>query len=297
MFFKSATTSGDKILLYDFSQELSKVKFSIFDITPIVTGGNAFVTRQNYSPQPFYVMLLVIMKSKDSMRLNRYLSQHGLASRREADKLIAAGKVKINGHLATLGEQVFPTDQVEVEAKTLAKKQASYVYLAFNKPLGVVTNPEPGQKSIAEILDIKTPLVPMGRLDKDSHGLIILTNDTRVTGRLLEADNEHEKEYRVKVDKKLTPMFQKAITSGLELEDFTAKPCKLEKISPEEFFLTITEGKKHQIRRMCAALGYQVKDLERVRIMNIRLANLKPGQNREITGTEKTNFLQQLGLK
>ena len=230
------------------------------------------------------------------MRINQYLAKQGVASRREADKLIAAGKVLLNGETALLGDKVKATDKVVVEHKTLAQREAAYVYLALNKPVGVVTNPEEGQRSIADIVKYKTPLIPIGRLDKESHGLIILTNDSRITGRLLEAENEHEKEYRVTVDKKLTPMFQKAITEGLRLEDFTAKECKLTKISPEEFFLTLTEGKKHQIRRMCAALGYQVKDLERVRIMNINLGPLKAGQVRAIEGKERENFLHLLGL-
>jgi 23S rRNA pseudouridine2604 synthase len=231
------------------------------------------------------------------MRLNRYLAINGVASRREADKLIEAGKVSINERKAVLGDKVNENDRVIVDQKTLAQKEAAYVYLAFNKPEGIVTNPEAGQKSIADIVKYKTPLIPIGRLDKESRGLIILTNDSRITGRLLESDNEHEKEYRVKVDKKLTPMFQKEITSGLKLEDFTAKPCRLTKIDPESFFLTLTEGKRHQIRRMCSALGYQVKDLERVRIMNINLGKLRPGEVREISGNERAKFLAELHLK
>lgn len=231
------------------------------------------------------------------MRINQYLSKQGIASRREADKLIADGKVILNGKIAVLGDRVNKEDTVTVDHKTLAQKEAAYVYLAFNKPVGIVTNPEPGQKSIADLVKHKNPLTPIGRLDKESHGLIILTNDTRITGRLLESENEHEKEYQVTVDKKLTPMFQKAITSSLKLEDFTTKPSKLSKISPTEFFLTITEGKKHQIRRMCAALGYQVLDLKRTRIINIKLNDLRDGQVREIVGQEKENFLKELGLK
>lgn len=231
------------------------------------------------------------------MRINKYLSTQGIASRREADKLISAGKVTLNGKVALLGDRVNEKDKVVVDHKTLAQKEAAYVYLAFNKPIGVVTNPEQGQKSIADMVKYKTPLTPMGRLDKESHGLIILTNDTRVTGRLLESENEHEKEYRVTVDKKLTPMFQKGITSEMKLEDFTTKTSKLTKISSTEFFLTITEGKKHQIRRMCAALGYQVEDLMRTRIININLGELRDGQVREIVGHERENFLKELGLK
>lgn len=231
------------------------------------------------------------------MRINKYLAREGIASRREADKLIAAGKVILNGRPAVLGDKVNDGDKVSVDHKTLAQKEAAYVYLAFNKPEGIVTNPEAGQRSIADIVKYKTPLIPIGRLDKESTGLLILTNDSRITGRLLESDNEHEKEYRVTVDKPLTPMFQKAITSGIKLEEFTAKPCKLTKIDAEEFYLTLTEGKKHQIRRMCAALGYQVKALERVRILNVNLDRLQPGQVRAIEGKERENFLKKLGLK
>lgn len=230
------------------------------------------------------------------MRVNQYLAKQGIASRREADKLISAGKVKINDKVAVLGDRVNENDKVVVDHKTLAQREAAYVYLAFNKPIGIVTNPEKGQKSIADLVRYKTVLTPIGRLDKESEGLIILTNDTRITGRLLESENEHEKEYHVTVDKKLTPMFQKAITSSMKLEDFTTKPAKLTKINATEFLLTITEGKKHQIRRMCASLGYQVEKLERVRIMNIKLNGLKTGSVREITGQEKENFLKQLGL-
>lgn len=235
-------------------------------------------------------------KNPYPMRINQYLSKQGVASRREADKLISAGKVTLNGKVAVLGDRVNKDDKVDVDHKTLAQKEAAYVYLAFNKPIGIVTNPENGQRSIADLVKYKTSLTPIGRLDKESHGLIILTNDTRVTGRLLESENEHEKEYRVTVDKKLTPMFQKQITDRMKLEDFTTKPSKLTKISSTEFFLTITEGKKHQIRRMCAALGYQVADLERTRIININLGELKDGQVREIVGNEKENFLKQLSL-
>lgn len=231
------------------------------------------------------------------MRINQFLAKQGVASRREADKLISAGKVSLNGRRAVLGDKINDGDRVEVEKKTQARRAAGYLYLAFNKPAGIVTNPETDQRSIADLVKSTVPLIPIGRLDKESHGLIILTNDSRITGRLLESENEHEKEYRVTVDKALTPMFQKAITAGLKLEDFTAKPCGLEKISPTEFNLTLTEGKKHQIRRMCAALGYQVRDLERVRILNIKLASLGEGQTRAITGPEKIEFLQKLGLK
>ena len=253
------------------------------------------------------------------IRINRYLSSQNIASRREADRLIVANKVKINGRLAKLGDQVNKDDQVEVDQVYLGAKEKSYQYLAFNKPKGVVTNTAKGQTAISDLVNpvrsypaggtataaspgrlasngVKTraKLVPMGRLDKESGGLIILTNDTRVTGKLLSPEYNHEKEYLVKVDKSLTPMFQKQITAGVKLEDDWTKPCRLKKVKQDEFYLTLTEGKKHQIRRMCAALGYQVKELRRVRIMNIELGKLKPGEWREITGSEKDQFLNSL---
>ncbi|MCX6712649.1 MAG: pseudouridine synthase [Candidatus Vogelbacteria bacterium] len=233
---------------------------------------------------------------KYPIRINAYLAKHGFASRREADKMIAAGKVFLNGRKAVLGDKVQERDEVVVDKKAQARREETFAYFAFNKPVDVVSNPEAGQRSITEIVKIKG-VYPIGRLDKESSGLIILSNDGRITGRLLEAEENHEKEYRVTVDKPLTPMFQKAITSGLKLEDFTAKPCQIKKISPTEFNLTLTEGKKHQIRRMCAALGYQVRTLERVRIMNIKLDNLKEGQIRPIADQEKEEFLRTLGLK
>ncbi|MEK7478285.1 MAG: pseudouridine synthase [Patescibacteria group bacterium] len=252
------------------------------------------------------------------IRINRYLSSQNIASRREADRLIVANKVKINGRLAKLGDQVNKDDQVEVDQVYLGAKEKSYQYLAFNKPKGVVTNTAKGQTAISDLVNpvrskppqggcsrasgraafngVKTraKLVPIGRLDKESGGLIILTNDTRITGKLLSPEFNHEKEYLVKVDKSLTPMFQKQITAGVKLEDDWTKPCRLKKVEQDEFYLTLTEGKKHQIRRMCAALGYQVKNLRRVRIMNIELGQLKPGKWREITGSEKDQFLNSL---
>ena len=234
------------------------------------------------------------------VRINRYLALKNIASRREADRLIKAGKIKLNGRLAKPGDQVNEADRVEVDQPYSDLKENFYRYLAFNKPRGVVTNEEQGQTSIGDLISSagsKNKLVPMGRLDKDSGGLIILTNDTRLTNKLLSPEYHHEKEYLVKVDKNLTPMFQKQITAGVKLETGRTKPCRLKKVAPDEFYLTLTEGRKHQIRRMCAALGYQVKDLQRVRIMNVRLGQLKPGEWKNIEGAEQEKFLKQLDLK
>ncbi len=237
------------------------------------------------------------MSIRYPIRLNHYLAEQKVASRREADRLIAAGLVTINGRPAHLGEKVNRTDKVVVASTAPGKKTKELVYFAFNKPIGVVSQPEAGQKSIKDVVKNVGQIFPLGRLDKDSHGLILLTNDGRLTEGLLDPKFNHEKEYRITVDKNLTPMFQKGITSGVKIEGYTTKTARLKKISPTEFFLTLTEGKKHQIRRMCAALGYQVKDLERVRIMNIELGTLAPGVYRPLTEEEKTTLLQTLGLE
>ncbi len=231
------------------------------------------------------------------MRINKYLAHTGVASRREADVLIAAGKILVNGKKATTGQQISATDKVEVAGATKNKK-----YLAYYKGRGVISHsPAKGEVDIATRLKQDysiTDVTPVGRLDKDSEGLIILTSDGRITGPLLDPEAAHEKEYLVTVDKNVTPAFAKIMELGVDIEGYRTKAAKVT-LSPKNqkrFNLTITEGKKHQIRRMCAALGYQVESLKRVRIMNIELGNLKPNQYRKIAGPELKTFLEELGL-
>jgi len=231
---------------------------------------------------------------KYPVRINKYLAQKKVCARREADELIIQGKVKINGKKAVLGAKVNENDKVTVE-----KINKKLVYIAFNKPKGMIThNPENGEKSIKDILDFNKEIFPLGRLDKDSSGLIILTNDGRVTDKLLNPKYNHDKEYIVRVVKPVDGLFLKKLSEGVKIDDGTiTKKCFTQKISRDRFSIVLTEGKKHQIRRMCDALGYSIAHLERRRVMNIKLGKLMPGEFREINGKELADFLRSLGLK
>jgi len=232
------------------------------------------------------------------IRINKYLADQKIASRREADVLIADKKVLVNGKVAVLGQHINPGDKVEVVGAT--KK---YVYLAYYKGRGVITHsPAAGEVDIITRLKKDysiTGVAPLGRLDKDSEGLILLTNDGRITGPVLDPEANHEKEYEVTVDKPVTAVFTKMMSLGVDIEGYHTKPATVV-ASPrndKKFTLTITEGKKHQIRRMCAALGYQVQTLKRLRVMNIELGTLKPNQYRKITGAELKELMTMLGLQ
>jgi 23S rRNA pseudouridine2604 synthase len=225
------------------------------------------------------------------MRINKYLAHKNLCTRREADELIKAGKVLINGKTAQLGDKVQETDKVDVRFRV--KK---YRYFAYNKPRGVITHsPQEGEKEIKQIVPVPG-VFPIGRLDKDSSGLIILTDDGRITDKLLNPEFAHEKEYVVTTKEELKSNFQSRIERGVDIEGYMTKECKVVIHDENRFSIILTEGKKHQIRRMCAALGYVVNTLQRVRVMNIRLANLQSGQHRPIQGEELATFLKALGL-
>ena len=228
------------------------------------------------------------------MRINKYLAQNDIASRREADELIRRGQIHINGRVAKLGDQVSEDDKVTV-GKNAAK---NLVYYAFNKPVGIVTClPQRDEKEIADISKIPEKVFPVGRLDKDSHGLIILTNDGRVTEKLLSPEKKHEKEYFVSVDKSLKDNFLRKMGEGVKLDDgYRTQKAKVKKINDFLFSIILTEGKRRQIRRMCAALGYSVRDLKRVRIMNIKIEKLAPGKERRIEAVELDGFMEKLGL-
>ena len=231
------------------------------------------------------------------IRINRYLAQEGYATRKGADELIENGLVFINGKPALLGQKVHKTDVVEVHAP--AKE---YRYLIYYKPRGVITHsPQEGERDIARELRQNykiTGVFPLGRLDKDSEGLMLLTDDGRITGRLLDPQHAHEREYAVIVDKRVTGQFLKQLVRGVDIEGYRTKPARVERNPKNEygFRIILTEGKKHQIRRMCAALGYQVKALKRVRILMLSLGKLKPGQFRKLTLREQKTFLNALGL-
>ncbi|MHB0978079.1 MAG: pseudouridine synthase [Minisyncoccota bacterium] len=216
------------------------------------------------------------------MRINKYLAHKKHSTRRGADELITKGQVFINNRLAVLGDKVNETDKVEVRFRG---KPAPYIYMAYNKPRGMPT----------EEIKVKD-VFPIGRLDKDSHGLIILTNDGRITEGLLSPEYEHEKEYLVSTKEKLRSSFKDKMEAGVQIEDERTAKCKVKIIDEHTFKVILTEGKKHQIRRMCVALFQEVDDLERIRIMNIELDKLPSGQYREIEGEELQTFLHSLEL-
>lgn len=237
------------------------------------------------------------------IRINRYLALKGVAARREADALIRAGKVKINGRKARLGDQVHAGDEVRAEARPAEDLK----YVAYNKPKGIVTHtPQEGERSISDEIGrkFKEKLFPLGRLDKESDGLIILTNDGRITGRLLDPEYGHEKEYIVRVNKSLDGDFIRRMKKGVFIGGsagsapggYKTKPAILEPTGERSFRLILTEGKKHQIRRMCTALGYEVVSLRRVRIMNVKLGYLPAGGFRILGGRELALFLKNLGV-
>jgi 23S rRNA pseudouridine2604 synthase len=212
------------------------------------------------------------------MRINKYLADKKISTRRGADELIKEKKVFINGKLAELGSQVNENDKVEVKDT----KQKEYKYFAYHKPIGVETNSP------------REDLFPLGRLDKASHGLLILTNDGRITDQLLNPKYFHEKEYRVETKNKLRSSFKQKMEAGVNIEGYQTKKCKVKIINENTFKVILTEGKKHQIRRMCSALFQEVTDLKRERVMNIKLGNLKPNGLREIKGGELVIFLNQV---
>ncbi|MCP8968104.1 23S rRNA pseudouridine(2604) synthase RluF [Ectobacillus sp. SYSU M60031] len=231
------------------------------------------------------------------MRINKYLSETGLSSRRGADKLIAEGKVTINGRTAQIGDQVNPGDDVRIGGAP-AKVNHEYVYIALNKPVGITSTTERHVKgNIVDFVNHPLRIFHIGRLDKDSDGLILLTNDGDIVNEILRAENKHEKEYIVTVDQPVTPQFAKAMSEGVHILDTKTLPCKVEKLSKYVFRITLTQGLNRQIRRMCQALGYSVVRLQRIRIMNIHLGNLPVGQWRDLTKKEKTQLFRELNYK
>ncbi len=231
------------------------------------------------------------------MRINQYLAQQGHGTRRGADQLIEKGMVFLNGKKAQLGDQVGENDSVEVRR---SGKMPTYAYFAYHKPIGLITLAQTrDEKDIVKSLpkDLqKLKLFPIGRLDKDSSGLIILTNDGRITDRLLNPKYEHEKTYEVKTKLPLRTSFKEKMESGVDIEGYTTKPAKVQVLGEKRFRITITEGKTHQIRRMCVALFNEVTELKRLSVMSIVLGSLSKSSYRAIEGAELAKFLASLGL-
>lgn len=228
------------------------------------------------------------------MRINKYISESGITSRRGADKWIAEGRVTINGTVAELGSQAEPGDDVRVDGKPIKVEQQN-VYIALNKPIGITSTTEKHIKgNIVDFVNHPLRIFHIGRLDKDSSGLILLTNDGDIVNEILRAENKHEKEYIVTVDKPLTASFIQDMSSGVEILDTKTLPCKVEQLTKYTFNITLMQGLNRQIRRMCSALGYEVRDLHRIRIMNIHLDGLAIGQWRDLTEDELTELFKEL---
>jgi len=227
----------------------------------------------------------------ESKRLNKAISETGFCSRRAADKLIEKERVKVNGEIAGLGVKVTATDTISIDGKTITKNVKN-IYLAFNKPVGITCTTDTSIKSnIISFINYHERIFPVGRLDKPSEGLIFMTNDGDIVNKILRSKNNHEKEYIVTVDKKITPQFIKGMRNGVPILDTVTKKCSVEKIDNHTFSIILTEGLNRQIRRMCDHFGYEVKTLKRIRIMNISLGNLKIGKYRSFTSTELQELL------
>jgi len=228
------------------------------------------------------------------MRINKYLSESGITSRRGADKYIDAGRVKINDKLAELGSRVEEGDTVTVDGNPVTLKK-SYVYLKLNKPRGITSTTERHIKgNIVDFVSHQERIFHIGRLDKDSEGLILLTNDGDIVNEILRVENKHEKEYVVSVDKKITDDFIEQMASGVDILDTTTLPAKVRKINDRTFNIILMQGLNRQIRRMCETLGYEVRQLRRIRVMNIRVDDLKLGEWKDLTQTEKDELFRQL---
>lgn len=230
----------------------------------------------------------------EEIRLNKYLSDSGLCSRREADRLIDAGKVMVNGKPAVMGMKVKLSDEVCVNGLHVTKENEP-VLLAVNKPAGIVCTTASDEKdNIVDFIGYHKRIYPIGRLDKDSEGLILMTNQGELVNKILRGGNNHEKEYLVKVNKPVTKEFLKQMSEGVPVLDTVTKPCVVERTGYNGFRIILTQGLNRQIRRMCEYFGYRVTYLKRVRVMNIKLGDLKPGEYRRIEGAEFQKVMQLL---
>lgn len=226
------------------------------------------------------------MSSENLTRLNKYLSEVGYCSRRKADSLIEQGRVTINGKVPEMGTKVSPNDEIRVNGELVVPPKKENVYLAFNKPVGIVCTTNPAEKkNIVDFINYPTRIFPIGRLDKPSEGLILLTDDGDIVNKILRARNNHEKEYIVTVDRLINDDFIKRMSSGIPILDTVTRHCEVEQLSKFVFRIVLTQGLNRQIRRMCEYLGYEVVKLKRIRIMNIQL-DVPVGQYRHLTKEE-----------
>jgi len=227
------------------------------------------------------------MSEDSSIRINKYLSEVGFCSRRAADKLLEENRITINGKLPELGTKVFPQDEVRVDGELVGKPKQVHAYIAFNKPVGIVSTTDvKGEKNnIIDYIGHPERIFPIGRLDKDSEGLILLTSEGDIVNKILRSKNNHEKEYIVTVDRPFDANFVRKMSSGIPILGTVTEPCRVEQISKFKFRIILTQGLNRQIRRMCEFLGYTVKQLKRIRIMNIHL-DIPVGKWRDLTEKE-----------
>ncbi|MDO4268794.1 MAG: pseudouridine synthase [Eubacteriales bacterium] len=238
----------------------------------------------------------------ESVRLNKYLSEQGTCSRREADRLIGAGKVTVDGQPAVMGQRVTGQEQIVCDGRPVGRaageRQAKPVLLAVNKPRGIVctTSHKDRAENVVDLIHYPSRVYPVGRLDKDSEGLLLMTNQGELANEIMHAGNFHEKEYIVTVDQPFNAVFIKKMAEGVELKELgvTTRPCQVEAVGQKTFRIVLTQGLNRQIRRMCGELGFRVVSLKRVRIMNIRLGHLKTGDYRRVTAEEMDALLRLL---
>jgi len=228
----------------------------------------------------------IFEEERSEVRINKLLADAGICSRRGADEIIASGRVLVDGKKAEMGMKVSPDSLVTVDGKSI-KKDRSLVLLALNKPRGIVCTTDTSEPdNVIDFMHYGKRIFPIGRLDKDSDGLLLLTNDGDIVNKILRAGNNHEKEYRVTVNKPITSEFIKGMSSGVPILDTVTNPCYVEQLSKNEFKIILTQGLNRQIRRMCEYFGYSVSSLTRVRIMNINLGHMKVGDYRNVTDKE-----------
>ena len=228
------------------------------------------------------------------VRLNKYMAESGYCSRREADRLIEEGRVRIDGRVGALGDRVLPGMEVTVDGKALSG-EGEKVYLLLNKPRGIVCTADPREPmNVVDYIGYPIRIFPVGRLDKDSEGLLLLTSDGEIVNRMLRAAGGHEKEYEVTIDRPVTAEFARKMMAGVPILGTVTLPCKLRRTGERSFNIVLVQGLNRQIRRMCEALGANVTHLRRVRIMNLRLGRLQPGQWRELTEAELSELMAAL---
>lgn len=238
--------------------------------------------------------------TNEQVRLNKYIAECGICSRRDADKLIEAGEIEVNGAKAVAGMKIGPDDEVKYKDKVI-RPISKKVVLAYNKPIGVTCTErdEHAEITLGDVIDYPVRLNYAGRLDKDSNGLLLLTNDGDLIEALMRGSNDHEKEYVVKTDKKIDESIRNRLENGIFLKELnvTTKPCKVRLISDHKFSIVITQGLNRQIRRMCEAVGLKVEKLTRIRVASIELGNLTSGAYRELTHKEMLRLYKEAGIE